>query len=186
MSDEAERGSLDTGPSVERERRRRIVAIRFSALAALGGIAAAAVVTAFGGSGFDPATPVADAENGVGFAAAGVPFTIAGSAGRALHPGGSAVPIDLTFTNPSARAITVASVAVRISGTSAARCAAANFRVARQPALAVSVPARSSVSLSGLGISRARWPHLRMLDAGRQDACKHATVHLAFSGTAGR
>jgi hypothetical protein len=40
------------------------------------------------------------------------------------------------------------------------------------------------MSLQQLGVGQSDWPQLRMLDAGNQDACRNASVNLAYTGTA--
>jgi hypothetical protein len=116
----------------------------------------------------------------------GQTFSITGSPlpGVLLYPGGRPVPVNLVFTNPSAASITVIRATVTITGTSAPGCAASNFRVARQWKGNVIVPANSSQSLQGKGLPQPSWPQLTMRDNSNQDACKHATVSLSFTGTA--
>ncbi len=178
-------------------RRRRILAILLFSAAALGGVIATALITGFGDTGggdITAAAPLppppapstrapANPTTSTRAPSSRLPFTIAGSGRRDLHPGGTLVRVDLVFTNPNAAAITVTSVTVRLTGTSASGCSAANFRVAQQLTLTVTVPPRSTASLSGLGVPRSAWPRLRMLDTGNQDACKRAAVRLAFTGT---
>jgi hypothetical protein len=116
----------------------------------------------------------------------GVDFSISGGppAGRLLYPGGSAVAVDLVFTNPNATPITVQSVTVSVNGTSAHGCGAENFRVIQQLNATPTVPAGSTKTLEELGVAEEDWPQLQMADAGDQDACQNAVVNLAYSGTA--
>jgi hypothetical protein len=118
--------------------------------------------------------------------AGAVGFSIAGSPspGALLYPGGPAVPINLVFTNPNSTPITVQSVTVSVTGTSAAGCAAVSFTVTQQLGGTPTLPAASMKSLHDLGVAQADWPQLQMADTGNQDACQHATVNLAYSGTA--
>jgi hypothetical protein len=113
-------------------------------------------------------------------------FSISGSppAGVRLYPGGSAVPVDLVFTNPNPVPITVQSVTVTVAGTSAGGCAASGFSVTRQLNATPTVPAASTRSLQELGVAQSDWPQLRMADAGNQDMCQGATVDLDYAGTA--
>jgi hypothetical protein len=114
-----------------------------------------------------------------------VTFTISGSppTGALLYPG-AAVPLDLVFTNPHPAPITVQSVTVSVTGTNAGGCGAANFTVSQPLQTTPTVPPRSTMSLQQLGVDQADWPQLRMLDVGNQDACRNATVDLAYTGTA--
>jgi hypothetical protein len=115
------------------------------------------------------------------------PFTIAGDAVGLLYPGGSALPVNLVFTNPNSAAIEITSVKVTVGGTSAAACGAGNFEVVHNLLTSphtVVVPANSTRSLKALGIPRSQWPKLRMLRHGNQSGCERATVHLSYSGSA--
>ena len=112
------------------------------------------------------------------------PFTIGGIGQGVFYPGGPLVPVNLVFTNPNSSPITLASVTVTITGTSAPGCSAANFVVVAQLSATPTVPAGTAVSLAALGVPTASWPQLQMIDSGNQDACKAATVNLAFTGTA--
>jgi hypothetical protein len=118
--------------------------------------------------------------------AGAAPVSISGSplAGDLLYPGATGVAINLVFTNPSATPITIQSVAVTVSGTSAPGCATANFTVAQQLTATPVVPGNSTRSLQDLGVPQADWPKLQMAAGGNQNACQNAAVDLAYSGTA--
>ncbi len=112
-------------------------------------------------------------------------FHIAGDAIGLVYPGGPSVPIDLAVTNTGGSAITVRSVAVKITGVSSAGCDTLSFSVASQLAGTLSVAAGSTVSLSQAGVPSGRWPRIAMLDtATDQDGCRGAVIHLAYTGTA--
>jgi hypothetical protein len=113
-----------------------------------------------------------------------LPFTIAGRGAGALLPGGPDVPLDLVFSNPNPIAITVTGVTVTVAGTWAAGCGAANVVVAAQLGAQPAVPAGTTASLSGLGVPSSAWPRLHVPDEGDQNACRGATVQLAYTGTA--
>ncbi len=117
---------------------------------------------------------------------ASVTFSISGNppAGALLYPGAAAVPLNLVFTNSNPAPITVQSVTVSVTGTSAGGCDAANFSVSQQLQAAPTVPARATASLQDLGVAQSDWPQLRMLEAGNQNACRNASVNLAYAGTA--
>jgi hypothetical protein len=116
----------------------------------------------------------------------GLDFSISGGplAGSLLYPGGRAVAVDLAFTNPNPDPITVESVTVSVTGTSAPGCGVGNFTVIQQLDATPTVPAGATKTLDQLGVGEKRWPQLQMVDAGDQDACQNATVDLAFTGTA--
>jgi hypothetical protein len=117
---------------------------------------------------------------------ASVTFSISGNppTGALLSPGAAAVPLNLVLTNPHPAPITVQSVTVSVTGTSAGGCGAANFSVSQQLLATPTVPTRATVSLQELGVDQSYWPQLRMLDAGNQDACRNASVNLSYAGTA--
>jgi hypothetical protein len=117
---------------------------------------------------------------------ASVTFSISGNplVGALLYPGAAAVPVNLVFANSHPAPITVQSVTVSVTGTSAGGCGAANFSVTQQLTATPTVPAKTTMSLQQLGVDQSDWPQLRMLDAGNQDACRNASVNLAYAGTA--
>ena len=116
--------------------------------------------------------------------ATALPFSIGGTGQGLFYPGGSRVPVNLVISNPNTSPITLTSVTATITGTSARGCSVANFAVVAQLSATPTVAAGSTVSLSALGVPVASWPQLQMIDSGNQDACKGATVSLAFAGTA--
>ena len=129
-------------------------------------------------------TIVRRTSTGAAVAGAPRPFGIAGQAIDALLPGGAAVPVDLTLANPNAVAIRIRSVTMRIAGAAPAGCATA-IVVTTQLAATPTIPARGTRSLSALGVPTASWPHLAMLDTGRdQTACANARIELRFTGRA--
>ena len=117
---------------------------------------------------------------------AAVTFSISGNPtyGALLYPGAAAVPLNLVFTNSHPAPITVQSVTVSVTGTSAGGCGAANFSVSQQLRATPTVPAGATASLQQLGVDQSDWPQLRMLDAGNQDVCRNASVNLTYAGTA--
>jgi hypothetical protein len=127
-----------------------------------------------------------DSPDSVGFTitSESQPFQIAGNAIDQVYPGGPDVPINLVFTDPNSSPITVSSVTVTITGTSAASCSMGNFSIPQQLTAQPVIPANSTKSLSDLGIPQSQWPTLRMLDNGNQELCKTATVNLSYDGSA--
>lgn len=114
-------------------------------------------------------------------------FLISGSTapGDLLYPGAAAVPIPLTIRNPRAAVIRVVGLAVAIDAERLPPgCLASWFRVNQSNASSsrrLVVPALAFVSLPAQGVSA---PTIRMLDSGNQDACKRATIHLLYTGSA--
>ncbi len=130
----------------------------------------------------------------------GLPYAIGGNVSQSLHPGGPASPIAITFDSPNAGngvggtrvsdlTVSIASVTGEAPGPNP--CTAADFTLTqiRTAAYPFYVPLGESSLDSLIGAGNA--PTLRMLDradlgrdddTGNQDACKGATVHLAFRG----
>ena len=117
-------------------------------------------------------------------------FTITGNPPGLNYPG-YAQPIDLVITNPYFFDLTVTSVDVTIqdktttpSGAPNPSCVGTeNFRLASPFQGPVDVPARSTKSLSQLGIPQSQWPRIEMIDLPRsQDGCKNANFTITYSG----
>jgi hypothetical protein len=122
--------------------------------------------------------------------AANTQFGIAGGPSGPLYPGGQA-PLDLALTNPYQFDLSVTRIAVALTGTGAAGCFASgpqtSFAVVQLPAAAypLRLPARTTTTLSALGVPAAQRPQLVMLNtAFNQDACRGASLSLAYSGLA--
>ena len=113
----------------------------------------------------------------------GIHFTVAGNATEVLYPGTSS-PIDLIFSNETRKPITLPATAITVTVTSpSSGCPAArNFQVETVRA-GLRIPPRSAgVSLSSLGITPGRWPHIKMRTTGvTQDACQGLTLTLHYS-----
>jgi hypothetical protein len=114
-------------------------------------------------------------------------FTISGDLDVPLSPG-AGQPVDLTFTNRSSSALTIAPGAVTITiSTSRPTCSAsANFAVTRGLTIGVTIPAHApGVSLSALGIAPRGWPIVSMIQTDtNQDACKGVTLALRYAARA--
>lgn len=112
-------------------------------------------------------------------------FPISGSADRVLTPGSESGAINLAITNPFNAAMTVTNLGVVVSGTDKTGCGANNYQVTAYGGPAsLTVPANSTRTLLQLGVPRAQWPAVQLVDLPvNQDACKGATVQLAYSGT---
>ena len=122
----------------------------------------------------------------------GIPqrFDIAGGARGLVYPGDPVgTPIDLTFHNTTNQTIKITVLTVSVEqATSNPGCGGSgNFQVtplnpSAYPLLVLAPGATKS--FNDLNVPDASRPHLIMLDAGSQDACKDATVYLDYSGTA--
>ena len=118
-------------------------------------------------------------------------FTIGGNAPDLFYPGTSE-PLDLALTNPFNFDIKVLSVSITVepvpakNGVPDPACpATSNLLVTRPLGATLTVPARSTKSLSDLGVPQAEWPVLTMPDLPtNQDACEGATFTLLYSGSA--
>ncbi|MCW2756418.1 MAG: hypothetical protein JWO46_164 [Nocardioidaceae bacterium] len=112
-------------------------------------------------------------------------FTISGSADRLLAPGAPSGAMDLALTNPANAALKVTSLTVTVTGTNHAGCGPENYAVtAYGGPFPLAVPANSTRTLQQLGVPRAQWPQVAMLNLPvNQDACKGATVQLHLAGT---
>lgn len=111
-------------------------------------------------------------------------FPIAGTPDRSLAPGAPAGAINLALTNPFSAAMTVSGIGVTVTGTNKPGCTAANYSVSSYAGPAtVTVPPNSTRTLQQLGVARAQWPQVQMLNlTTNQDACKGAAVALQYSG----
>jgi hypothetical protein len=111
-------------------------------------------------------------------------FRISGDATRSLYPGGPAAPLDLAFDNPNDFAITVRGVKVSIAGAGTG-CQVTDYAVVSQLADALPLPPDGTSSLSRLGIPRADWPRVAMVDSHHAtDSCEGSSLRLSYSGRA--
>jgi hypothetical protein len=115
-------------------------------------------------------------------------FTVGGNLTSPLYPGTSQ-RLDLTFTNPGSSPITIPDGGIPASDititSSAPGCASSNFAVTQGLASAVTIPAGRlmATSLSALGVPRADWPVVEMIETNtNQDACQGARLTLTYSG----
>jgi hypothetical protein len=102
-----------------------------------------------------------------------------------LAPGAPSAAVDLAITNPFTAAMTVTALGVSVTGTSISACAVGNYDVtAYSGPFPLTIPPGTTRTLSQLGVPRAQWPQVQMLNLpANQDACKGATVQLHYSGT---
>ncbi|WP_247046223.1 hypothetical protein [Arthrobacter rhizosphaerae] len=117
-------------------------------------------------------------------------FTISGDAVEAIVPGKSAA-IDLEFTNPEGLPFTVSGVRVRVLKVTAPQapatrpCSISDYTVQQlPPETRITIPARGTGTLSGLGLPREDWPRVGLVnDSVNQDSCKGASLELAYTAT---
>ena len=100
-------------------------------------------------------------------------------------------PLDLSLTNPNDSAMSVTDLRVRVQKVSAPNadaahpCAAGDFAVAQgSSSRKITLAARATRTLSNLGLPRASWPHVGMLNRpANQDGCKGASLTLAYTAS---
>lgn len=111
-------------------------------------------------------------------------FPISGATDLPVTPGGPSGAIDLALTNPNSSAMAVSDLAVAVEGTNTTGCGPENYTVvAYSGPASLSVPANTTKTLSQLGVPRAQWPQLQMINLPvNQDVCKGAMVQLHYSG----
>lgn len=115
---------------------------------------------------------------------------ISGDLTTPINPG-ETQNVDLVLTNPYNFALQVTGLSIAVQdGTGNAGCSASqNFSVKQAAASVypISVPAGASKALSQLGVTASSMPSLSMIDQPwNQDACKNASIHLAYNGSAGK
>ena len=118
------------------------------------------------------------------------PFTITGQATEAISPGVRA-PIDVSLTNSHTKALSVTDLRVSVrevhapNADAAHPCAVSDFTVDQgSNGLPITVAAGSTNTLSRLGLARATWPAVGMLNRStNQDGCKGASLTLAYTAS---
>lgn len=119
-----------------------------------------------------------------------VTVTMTGTAPDPLVPGATSV-LDLELTNPTDTSIAVAGLLVTVQDLSAPAadaehlCERGDFAVEQSPGgLEVSVPARTTSTLSALGVPAATLPRIGLRDRDvNQDGCKLASVTLEYTAS---
>lgn len=166
-------------------RKRYVVAAVVCAVALLG-----AVTVVFGLTRGDGEVPGAFPDGHAEVRLGGRPFRIDGDAAKPLSPGRSAT-INVRFTNPRNSPLRVTRLRVWVRAVSAPNadehhpCWRRDFAVRQaRPGFAVSVAARATRSLRGLGVPRGSWPQVRMVNRPvNQDGCKGASITLGYRGS---
>jgi uncharacterized protein YaiE (UPF0345 family) len=118
-----------------------------------------------------------------------VSFSIDGNTAEPISPGVMA-PLNLKFTNPNAAPMSVTNLAVRVLRVSAPKaddahpCSVADFVVDQATGLKIHVAPRATNTLGSLGLARAKWPKVGLLNTtANQDGCKGATLRLAYTAS---
>jgi len=122
-----------------------------------------------------------------------------GSAGTMLIEGdvvepispGAMVPLDLKFTNPHDVDLSITNLSVVVHEVNAPNsdgvhsCAVEDFAVDQAPGdLRITLAARATNTLSGLGLPPVMWPHMGMHDRPvNQDGCKGASLTLDYTAS---
>lgn len=135
-------------------------------------------------------TGTGDGPGGAEVANSSKSFTLRGDAANPISPGLMA-PLDLTFTNRHDGPVAVTDLRVTVRGVRAPNaddahpCAVGDFAVDQASNdLSITVPARGTSTLSGLDLSRAKWPQVGMVERSvNQDGCKGASLTLVYSAS---
>jgi hypothetical protein len=135
----------------------------------------------------DP-TGAGDGTGGAGLGDSSESFTIEGNAAEPISPGLRA-QLDLKLTNPHDLPMSVTDLSVTVQKVSAPNaddvhpCAVGDFDVDQaSSSLEITLAARSTSTLSNLGLAPASWPHVGLLDRSvNQDGCKRASLTLAYT-----
>ena len=109
--------------------------------------------------------------------------SLSGDAPVTLLPGTTST-IDLRIANPTGDPVTVESTSTTITVSDPA-CAPSNFTMVHELQAPATVPPGTSATLSELGVPRADWPVLAMVDtATDQDVCKGVRLDLHYQAEA--
>jgi hypothetical protein len=127
---------------------------------------------------------------GAGLADSSGSFTIEGNATEPISPGVGA-PLDLKLTNPHDVPMSVTDLRVRVQKVSAPNaddahpCAVGDFTVGQaSSSIKITVAARATSTLSSLGLPRATWPQVGILERSvNQDGCKGASLTLGYAAS---
>lgn len=142
------------------------------------------------GSGQNAGTAAADGTGGAGLKDSSAFFAIEGNATEPISPGVRA-PLDLKLTNPHDFRMSVTDLRVTVqrviapNADDAHPCSIGDFTVGQTSgSVAMTVAARATSTLSSLGLARAAWPQVGMLDRSvNQDGCKGASLTLGYAAS---
>jgi hypothetical protein len=119
-------------------------------------------------------------------------FVVTGAAVGGFSPG-KARRVELTFTNPNGSSIHIDSVGIVVQHETKTTGGAANPSCDGPTNLVVShgftgdvsVPGKSTRTLTQLGVPTAQWPELTMPNLpASQDACQDTVFSITYTGTA--
>lgn len=118
-------------------------------------------------------------------------FTVSGTATEPISPGVD-TPLNLRLTNPHEVPMSVTAIGVKVQKVSAPNanyahpCAVGDFTVGQAASgIKITVAARTTSTLSSLGLPRATWPTVGMLDRpANQDGCKGSSLTLGYVASA--
>lgn len=135
-------------------------------------------------------TGTGDGPGGAEVANSSASFAIEGNATEPISPGVRA-PLDLTLTNPHDVPMSVTGLSVSVQKVSAPNaddvhpCAVGDFAVDQASnSFEITLAARSTSTLTDLGLARSKRPHVGMLDRPvNQDGCKGASLTLAYTAS---
>jgi len=125
-----------------------------------------------------------------GLGSSSASFTIAGSATEPISPGVRA-PLDLKLTNPRDVPMSITDLSVTMQKVIAPNagnshpCSIGDFTVGQaSSSITITVAARTTSTLSSLGLPRASWPQVAMLERSvNQDGCKGASLTLGYAAS---
>ena len=148
------------------------------------------VLLAFASCGPIPGSTDTGVGTGTALADSSRSFTIGGNTTEPISPGITA-SLDLKLTNPHDVAMSVTGLRVRVQKLSAPNadparpCGLGDFAVVQaSSSRKITLAPRSARTLSGLGIPRASWPGVGMLNRSvNQDGCKGASLTLSYTGS---
>jgi len=146
--------------------------------------------TTVAGTTVDGTTVVGQGTGGAVLADSAGSFTIEGDAAEPISPGVMA-PLDLLLTNPQDVTMRVTDLRVTVLGVSAPNaddahpCVVGDFTVGQtSSSISITVAARATSTLSSLGLPRASWPQVGMLErSANQDGCKGASLTLGYAAS---
>jgi len=164
----------------------RLVLALLAALALLIGL----LVLPLFESGQSEGAVAAGGTGGAGLKNSSTSFTIEGNATESISPGVMA-PLDLKLTNPHDFPMSVTDLSVTVQKVRAPNadishpCSIGDFAVGQASSkITIKVAAQATSALSSLGLARAAWPEVGMLDRSvNQDGCKGASLTLGYAAS---
>jgi hypothetical protein len=136
------------------------------------------------------ASGTGDGTSGADDAGSSSAFAISGKTATPMSPGVMAA-LDLIFTNPHDVPMSVTDLSVTVRKVTAPNaddahpCVVGDFSVGKASgSIKITVAAGATSALSSLGLPRATWPQVGMLERpANQDGCKGASLTLAYAAS---